>query len=122
MGDGRILRDFLYIDDAVNAMLIAAASDKAYGQIFNVGSGIPTDFITLAETIIRIAGSGRCDFSPFSKERKELEPGDYYTDITKIKDQLGWKPKIELEDGLRMTIDFYRQHRQHYWSPNESSL
>ena len=120
MGEGRILRDFLYVDDLVEALLLAATSEQAYGQIFNVGTGIPTDFITLGETIVRLAGSGRCEFVPFSEERKQLEPGDYYTDITKIRTILGWEPKVSLEEGLRRTIDYYRRYRDHYWEASQN--
>ena len=119
MGDGRILRDFLYVDDLVEVLLLTAASEQAYGQIFNAGTGIPTDFITLGETIVRLAGSGRCEFVPFSKERKQLEPGDYYTDIARIRTMLGWEPKVSLEEGLRRTIDYYRAYRDHYWKRGE---
>ena len=117
MGHGRILRDFLCVDDLVEALLLAAASE-AYGQIFNVGTGIPTNFITLGETIVRLARSGHCEFVPFSEERKRLEPGDYYTDITKIRTMLSWEPKVSLEDGLRKTIEYYRRYREHYWRSN----
>ncbi|MDA0746540.1 MAG: GDP-mannose 4,6-dehydratase [bacterium] len=120
MGDGRILRDFLYVDDLVDALLLASASESAYGHIFNVGSGVPTDFITLGDTIVRLAGSGCCKKVPFSEERKQLEPGDYYADISKIRTMLGWEPKTSLEEGLKRTIAFYRQYRHHYW--NEASV
>lgn len=119
MGDGRILRDFLYIDDLVEALILVAANEQAYGQIFNVGTGIPVDFATLGETIVRLAGSGRLRFVPFSQERKQLEPGDYYTDIGKIRAMLGWEAKVSLEEGLQRTIDYYRAYREHYWKPGQ---
>jgi UDP-glucose 4-epimerase len=115
MGDGRILRDFLYVDDLVDALILAASTEEAYGQVLNVGTGIPIDFLTLAETIVHLAGSGRYGFVPFSDERLQLEPGDYYTDITKIRNLLGWESQTSLTEGLRSTIAYYRQHREIYW-------
>jgi len=115
MGDGTTLRDYLYIDDLVEALLIAASKEEAFGHIFNVGMGIPTSFNDLGNKIVELTGSGRCEFTPFSKERKALEPGDYYGDISKIKTTLGWQPTIGLEEGLSRTIAFYRQFRQYYW-------
>ncbi|MEW6234075.1 MAG: GDP-mannose 4,6-dehydratase [Candidatus Omnitrophota bacterium] len=115
MGDGRTLRDYLYIDDLVEALLIAASNEKAFGHIFNVGMGVPTSFNELGNKIVELTGSGRCEFTPFSKERKALEPGDYYGDIAKIKTILGWKPSIGLEEGLSRTIEYYRQFRRYYW-------
>jgi len=114
-GDGRILRDFLYVDDLVECFLQVATCDEAYGEVFNVGTGIPISFVDLAKRIIEIAGTGRVTFTEFTKERKEVEPGDYYTDICKIKQMVGWKPIIELNDGLKRTIEFYRKYKKEYW-------
>jgi UDP-glucose 4-epimerase len=114
-GDGRILRDFLYVDDLVNCFLQVVTCSPAYGEVFNVGSGIPISFIDLAKKIIEIAGMGKVAFTEFTKERKEVEPGDYYTDISKIKRVVGWKPETDLEEGLRRTIQFYREYKKEYW-------
>jgi UDP-glucose 4-epimerase len=114
-GDGRILRDFLYVDDLVDCFLQVAASDQAYGEVFNVGTGIPVNFIDLAKKIVEISGSGKVVFAEFTKERKEVEPGDYYTDISKIKRIVGWEPRVVLDKGLRKTIEFYRKYKKEYW-------
>jgi UDP-glucose 4-epimerase len=114
-GDGRILRDFLYVDDLVDCFLRVATCDKAYGEVFNVGSGVPISFIELAQKIVKIVGSGKVTFTEFTQERKEVEPGDYYTNISKIKRLVGWGPKTDLEEGLRSTIEFYRKYKKEYW-------
>ena len=120
MGDGHILRDFLYVDDLVDVLVLAASSKEAYGHLFNVGSGTPVDFLTLGETIVRLTGWGHCEFVPFSEERKKLEPGHYYADIRKIKNMLGWEPQISLEEGLRSTIEYYRNFREYYWKSDDA--
>lgn len=114
-GDGRIQRDFLYVDDCVQAILACAACEEAYGEIFNVGVDQPTNFLELTETLIRCAGTGRWEFAPFSAERKAQEPGDFYSDVGKIRRVVGWQPETSLEDGLARTIAFYREHKPHYW-------
>jgi UDP-glucose 4-epimerase len=114
-GDGRILRDFLFVDDLVNCFLKAATCKKAYGEVFNVGTGVPINFIELAEKIVQIAGTGKVAFTEFTQERKEVEPGDYYTNISKIKRIVGWEPETSLEEGLRKTIEFYRKYKKEYW-------
>jgi len=114
-GDGRILRDYLYIDDLTESLVTIAMSDSAYGEVYNVGSGVPLSFVELAKKIIDIAGTGRVDHTEFTTERKALEPGDYYADITKIKKTIDWSPKITLEDGIKRTIEFYRKYKEHYW-------
>jgi UDP-glucose 4-epimerase len=115
-GDGRIRRDFLYVDDCVDALLMCAACDDARGQIFNVGIDQPADFLELVETLIEVAGSGRWAFAPFTPERKAQEPGDFYSDISKIRRLVGWSPQTALREGLQATVDYYRANREHYWA------
>ncbi len=114
-GDGRILRDFLYVDDLVDCFLRVATCDRAFGEVFNVGTGVPISFIDLAKKIVDIAGTGKVTFTEFTKERKEVEPGDYYTDISKIRQLVGWKPETNLDEGLRKTVEFYRSYKKEYW-------
>ena len=114
-GDGRILRDFLYVGDLVECLLMTALEERAYGQVFNVGVGVPVSFLELAQRIVEVAGSGRIGFTEFTRERREVEPGDYYADISKIKRLVGWVPKTSLEEGIRKTVAFYRAYRKEYW-------
>ena len=120
-GDGKILRDFLYIDDAVEAIMLCALSPAAVGEVLNVGIDQPTDFVELARTIVDVAGSGSWAFAPFSPERQAQEPGDFYSDISKIRRLVGWQPRTSLRDGLRQTIDYYRAHKAHYWGDHAAS-
>jgi UDP-glucose 4-epimerase len=114
-GDGSLLRDFLYVDDAVDAVLLCAATEGAYGQVFNVGSDQASSFRELAETVVRVAESGCWEFAPFTPERALNEPGDYYSDIRKIRRIVGWEPTTSLGDGVRKTVAYYRRHKAHYW-------
>lgn len=119
MGDGSYLRDFLYVDDTITALLLAGAESAADGQIFNVGWGRGIAFRDLAQAVIQAVGSGSWEFAPFSPERKALEPGDFYADISKIRRVLGWSPTIELDEGLARTVAFYREYRDRYWASEE---
>ena len=114
-GDGRILRDYVYVDDLVECLLMTATTDQAYGKIFNVGTGQPISFIELAKKIVNTAGNGRVEFTEFTTERKALEPGDYYADISMIKSIVGWQPKTSLETGIKKTIQYYKKNKEHYW-------
>jgi len=113
-GDGRQVRDTNYVDDVVDAFLLAAASDRADGEVFNLG-GEPTSLVDLVRLITELAGSGSYKFVPFPEGAKKIEIGDYIADWSKIKRVLGWQPKFSLEEGLRRTIEYYRAHRAHYW-------
>jgi len=114
-GDGRILRDFLYVEDLVDCLLSTAITDAAYGKVFNIGTGVPVSFIDLAKKIVEVTGTGKAIFTEFTRERKEVEPGDYYADISLIKKTVGWQPRTTLEEGIRRTMAFYRKYGKEYW-------
>jgi UDP-glucose 4-epimerase len=114
-GDGSVLRDYLFVSDAVEALVLAAESAEADGVVYNVGWPSPTSLLDLVHAIIEAAGSGRCRFAPYTEERKAQEPGHFCSDITRIRTQLGWEPKVALDDGLQRTVDYYRERRDAYW-------
>ncbi|MEJ2715530.1 MAG: NAD-dependent epimerase/dehydratase family protein [Deltaproteobacteria bacterium] len=121
-GDGSILRDFLYVQDAVEAIMKAALCNGAYGEVFNIGVDRPTSFLELAKVIVEVAGSGRWEFAPFSPERAAQEPGDFYSDISKARAVIGWEPKADNREGVARTIEYYREHRVHYWGSTDDSV
>lgn len=114
-GDGLQLRDFNYVDDVVDALLLAAISEDANGEIFNLGSSEVVNLKDLAAQLGGMHAGGRHDIVPFPPERKAIDIGDYYSDFSKIRTQLGWEPKIKLEQGLRLSLEYYLQHHAHYW-------
>lgn len=116
MGDGSIQRDYLYIDDLVQALLIAAQTDAAYGETINIGRGQPTTFLELAQLIVSSVKSGSIQTVPFSEERLALEPGHYYADVSKAKTIMNWSAQIPIAEGLDRTRDFYQAHRHAYWA------
>lgn len=118
-GDGQILRDFLYIDDCVDATLASALCEDAEGEILNVGVDKAVCFLDLVKCIIETTRSGRWEFAEFSPERKAQEPGDFYSDITKIRNMVGWEPRVTLQDGLARTAEYYRKHKQWYWQSSD---
>jgi UDP-glucose 4-epimerase len=121
-GDGRTVRDFLYVEDCVDALQRCATCPAAVGEVFNVGVDRPTTFLELAELLTRLCEGARWEFAPFSAERKAQEPGDFYSDITKIRRLVGWQPVTSLEDGLRRTLAYYRAHCAHYWEATQASV
>lgn len=114
-GDGSILRDFLYVEDTVEAIWQCALCPDAYGETFNVGHSRPVSFLQLAKTIVDISGRGNWEFAPFTKERAAQEPGDFYSDVSKIKRIVGWKAKTGLEEGLKRTVRYYDKNKDQYW-------
>jgi UDP-glucose 4-epimerase len=111
---GQQLRDFNYVDDAVDAFLIAATHDDACGQAFNLGADPPVSLLDTARLLVQAAGTGEFVVREFPPERKKIDIGDYYSDYRLIRERLGWEPRTPLPDALRQTVDFYRQHLDKY--------
>lgn len=114
-GDGQQMRDLNYVDDVVEALLMAAAHEEANGQIFNLGDDHPIRLLDLARLLIEINGGGRFKIVHFPPDRKAIDIGDYYGSFQKIAGLLGWRPKTRLREGLSRTLNYYREHRAHYW-------
>lgn len=114
-GDGHQVRELLYVDDTVEAMLRLARHDGCIGEIYCIGALERVSFLELVQSIIQAAGSGSYRHAPWPKEREIIEVGDVRTDDSKLRGDTGWSPKIPLEKGLGLTVDFYRKHREHYW-------
>ncbi len=108
-------RDYTYIDDAMEAFLLAGASDDVNGEVMNLGGTEPVSLITLVETLVRAAGTGSFRVEEFPEERRRIDIGDFYADYSLIQKTLGWEPTIGLEEGLRRTVGYYKKYREQYW-------
>jgi UDP-glucose 4-epimerase len=116
-GDGRQRRDFTYVDDAVDAFLLAGHGEDANGKIYNLGGDEAVSLAALAELVVELAGAGRARRVPFPPDRRAIDIGDFYADYRKIETELGWRPSVPLREGLARTLDYYREHGRHYWGP-----
>ncbi|MFB8790504.1 MAG: NAD-dependent epimerase/dehydratase family protein [Potamolinea sp.] len=111
---GEQLRDYTYVDDVVDALLMAAIEDSAIGKIFNLGGDCVISLKDTAETMIKANGGGEFNIREFPAERKRIDIGDYYSDDRLIRSVLGWKPQVSLQDGLSKTLKYYRENLEHY--------
>jgi UDP-glucose 4-epimerase len=114
MGDGTQLRDMSYVDDVVEALLLAAATPAARGQIYNLGAPQPVSLVEIARRLIAIAGRGSLRFVPFPPERKRIDIGSVAIDCSRIRRELGWEPAVSLDEGLARSIRFYESHLYRY--------
>lgn len=112
-GDGLQQRDMTYVDDVVDALLLASKSEAANGQVFNLG-GETTSLLELARMLCELCPATRYERVPFPEERRRIDIGDYVANWEKIRRALGWEPRVCLADGLRRTIDYYRRYYANY--------
>ncbi len=114
-GEGTQLRDYNYVDDAVEALLLAAHYECANGRVYNLGAPSPVSHLELVETLVSVAGTGRFRLKPFPPERAKIDVGDIYSSYKRIQTELGWEPKIDMREGLTRTVEYYRKYGQNYW-------
>ena len=105
-GDGQQTRDFTYVDDAIDATVTAGLSAKAEGEVFNVGSGIETNVNTLAQYVLDLYGLHQ---KPQHVDRRDIDNiRRRVVNIEKIRRVLRWTPRVTLEEGLRLTHEWFR--------------
>jgi UDP-glucose 4-epimerase len=111
---GAQLRDFTYVEDVVDALLLAATDDRANGKVYNLGGERVVSLAELAKLTIAAHGGGNFSVHEFPAERKRIDIGDYYADDQLIRAELGWAPQVPIEEGLSRTLAWYREHLAHY--------
>jgi nucleoside-diphosphate-sugar epimerase len=108
-GEGNQRRDYLYIDDLVDALLKAACTEQARGRIYNIGDAASTTLLGLAQMAIAAAGRGEIVHVPWPEEYRAVETGDYQSDIGRAERELGWRPVTAIREGIERTVEFYRR-------------
>lgn len=112
--EGTQQRDFNYVEDVVDALLLAALSEAADGRVFNLGGQPVVSLRELAEMLIEVNGGGGFVKCPYPEERKRIDIGDYYANCRQVEQVLGWRPQVPLRDGLARTLDYFRKNIRHY--------
>jgi nucleoside-diphosphate-sugar epimerase len=115
-GDGQQKRDFTYVDDCVEALLLVARDPAARGRIYNLGGDEVISLADLAAMVVDVAGQGSYELIPFPAARQQIDIGDYYGSYGLIERELGWRPHVSLREGIERTLAYYRANAAHYWS------
>lgn len=121
-GDGRQLRDPVYVDDAVGAFLLAGASQAPQSRLWNVGGGATLPLAQIACIMSAAVGMAGPVFEPFPEEQKSIDIGSYSSDSTLIRTELGWQPAVAFEQGVCQTLEYFEREFLHYlraedWKP-----
>jgi len=112
-GTGLQLRDFNYVDDVVEALLLAAVTPDCYGKLFNLGADPCHSLLEFCSILQQLCGI-RYEVVPFPADRKLIDIGDYYGSFQRFAAATGWQPRVDLAEGLRQSVEFFKQHRDHY--------
>ena len=113
-GNGLQLRDFNFISDCIDALLLVGSSEASNGKVYNLGSKEVINLKNLAELIIQLNNSGSYEIIPYPEDRKAIDIGDYYSDYKKIESEINWCPSVMLNDGLLKTLEFYKENYKSY--------
>jgi UDP-glucose 4-epimerase len=114
-GDGQQMRDFTYVDDVVEALLVAAHRPESDGEVFNLGGERPYSLREFVDILLDVVGGGSYACVPFPEDRRQIDIGSYYSDYSKIKLALDWQPRVPLAEGLRRTVEYYQRHKKDYY-------
>jgi len=106
-GDGAQVRDYVFIGDVVSALLAAGADARSDGRVYNIASGSGIRMIDAARLIADVVGAGRIEHQPWPPLVREIDTGDFVADVSRAATELGWRPTIAFEDGLRQTVARY---------------
>jgi len=111
---GEQRRDMVFVDDAVEAFLAAAVTPATRGRALNVGGDAPYSLTEIAAAMVAANGGGRYDSKEFPPERKRIDIGDFVTDDRQFRALADWAPRVALAEGLKRSLDYYRQHLDAY--------
>lgn len=112
-GRGAQLRNISYVEDCVNALILASQSDQDTGQVFFAVSDRQYTVTEIAQAITQVMG-GTVRFVEWPREREAIEIGDAVISNAKIRSVLNWSPRYNLESGLEKTRDYFRSCLQYY--------
>lgn len=113
-GDGQQIRDMNYVEDVVDALVMAGAKSECYGQVYNLGGNEPINLLNLVKLLIELNGSGEFEVIPFPPEKKLIDIGDYYGDYRKFSQMTNWQPRTSLKSGYTKMINYYKEHLEKY--------
>ena len=113
-GDGKQMRNVIFINDAIKALIQVAQAKETKGETFFAVGDNHYSVAEIAEETAKIMGSGKVNFIQWPKERKATEIGDAILSNTKINEVIGWRPLTNLKEGLLKTKEYFKNNLKHY--------
>ena len=109
-GNGLQRRDYNYVDDVVDALLIAATRPEARGKIYNLGAPEPLSLVDTARLMCKLSEGASYEKIPFPEERKAIDVGDFVCDYKAFQSTFDWNPKVKFQEGISKSIDYFREN------------
>ncbi len=113
-GDGKQERDYLYIDDIIDAFLKLAEKGRA-GEVYNMGLQERTTFVDMVDAILSEIPTGKKKHIPWPENYEKNETGSYIADTSKINKDTSWLAKVNLKEGIHRMVEYYKENKKHYW-------
>ena len=117
-GDGHQVRNYIYVDDIVDAFARCGATEGVAGQLYWLGSRENTPFRKMAEMVVEVVGRGSIRFVPWPANYERVETGTVVIDSSRLEQAIGWEAKVSLREGIKRTVDYYAQHLAKYIDAN----
>jgi UDP-glucose 4-epimerase len=114
-GDGRQRRDYVYVADIVDALLLIGLAEATVGGVYNVGAGTATTFREMVDVVLGVVGRGTLAHVPWPSDYPHVDTVDFIADVSALKAATGWQPRVSLRDGVAATFRYYEAHRRWYW-------
>jgi nucleoside-diphosphate-sugar epimerase len=113
-GDGKQRRDYNYVDDVVDALIIAATQNESVGKVYNLGAPDPLSLEDTANIMCQGIEGSDYQMIPFPEERKAIDVGDFTCDYSSFSSTFGWEPKIKFEEGIKRSLEYFRTELENY--------
>ena len=113
-GTGEQKRDFIYVADVVESLLIAGEHPDVVGQTYNLASSPPHSLKEFVEMLQEVTVFP-FQLVPFPEEKKKIDIGDYYGSCERFTNITGWEAKTDLRQGLQKSVQYYQKFIEHYW-------
>ncbi|GAI58318.1 unnamed protein product, partial [marine sediment metagenome] len=110
------IRDYVYVEDVAEAFIAISINKDCTGNIYNIGTGVGTSFLEMAETVIKVVGQGSIKLVPWPRNYENIETGDYISDISSISRATGFCPCVSLTEGIKKTVEYYKNNKDFYWN------
>ena len=113
-GDGKQRRDYNYVEDVLDALLIAATEKNAVGKVYNLGAPDPLSLEDTAKIMCQEIEGGDYQMIPFPEDRKAIDVGDFICDYSAFRNEFEWEPKVSFEEGIQRSFEYFKDEFEHY--------